>query len=116
MSNAGVKAIDENLMKKEVFLDRNLRPVISANSADNISTICFFYKVDGNDKKLLKISFESSDKKLPNFNIEEDIINRFLNFRRPDDKAMEILRKNSLETKSLVTLKKFAFECTKYLK
>ena len=112
MNNAGAIIKDGNITKKAVFLDKKLMPVDEGNIPEAISVIQFFYE---NHINLVRISFKSDDANLPDFNIEKKIIDRYLTLRRADGKAMEVLRKGALETKSLVTLKKFAFECIKYI-
>lgn len=108
MSIAGETKVKRD--EKKVFLDKKLRPVAKENISDALYTIRFLYEAE----KLVEVSFISNSSKLPNFFIDEKIIDRYLGLKRADDTAMEILRKNSLETKSLVTLKKFALECVKY--
>lgn len=118
MNIAGENITEENFIKKEVFLDQKLVPITSISKGDSKSsaffTINFFYIVNGENERLAKISFESSNENLKSFCIEEKLINRYLSLKRADDKAMEVLRKISLETKSLISLKKYAFECLKY--
>ena len=109
MSIAG-ETMSRKRHEKKVFLDKKLRPIAKDNNPDAIYTINFIYE----NEKLVEVSFNSDNGKLPSFFIEEKIIDRYLGLKRADDASMEILRKKSLEKTNLITLKKFAFECIKY--
>ena len=107
MANAGAKkTINEvTLKEKEVYLDKALKPVDKAKCAFIIK---FCYSEAGNNLK--KITFTPTNStSFKAFCINEDIINRYSGLQRPDDNLMNILRKRSLE--SLVSLKKYVFEC-----
>lgn len=111
MANAGAKkTINKvNFKEKEVYLDKALRPVDKANCA---FTIKFHYSETGDILK--KITFTpTSSTSFKAFCIDEDIINRYSGLKRPDDNFMNILRKRSLE--NLVSLKKYVFECQKFI-
>lgn len=110
MTNAGAKPINEVTFKvKELYLDKALKPSEKANCAFIIK---FHYNETGTNLK--KITFTpTSSTSFKAFCIDEDIINRYSVLKRPDDNFMNILRKRSLE--NLVSLKKYVFECQKFI-
>lgn len=113
MSNAGTKIETENFNKVEVFLNKDLKPMIPPDTSSAPFIICYLYRE--NNKELVKIVFTSKSKNYPNFEISSEFIKRFLNFNRPDETTIEILRKKSLNPNNIISLKKYAFECKKYI-
>ena len=110
MTIAGTKTINNATFKvKEVYLDKALKPADEANYA---FIITFYF--DAADTTLKKITFTpTSSNRLKAFTMEEDIIKRYSGLKRPDENFMNILRKRSIE--NLVSLKKYVFECQKFI-
>lgn len=113
MNNAGVATNSKYSRIKELLLDKDLKPLGTENVSLSKFKICFLYEDDTQD--LVKIQFISYNNDFKNFEIEKHFIERYFSFKRSDNEAMEILRKNSLSTKSLVPLKKYVFECIQYI-
>lgn len=111
MSNAGLKS---NSRIKEVVLNKDLFPIKLEGNDKKLLSVTFMY--DGsNEKNLVRIFFESNDDRFKSFVINKDLITRFLSFKRADEKAMEILRKKSIDDRNIISLKKYAFECLQYI-
>ena len=113
MTNAGSEIESENFSKVEVFLNKDLKPLSSNEISSATFNISYLYNKE--NKELVKIIFTSNSKNYPNFEISSNFIKRFLSFCRPDENIIEILRTKSLNPHNIISLKKYAFECKKYI-
>jgi len=101
----------KNSKVKEVLLDKSLNPV--TDESDCAFIVSFFYK--GKEESPSSISFNSTENEKESFRLDKKIIERYSGFRRPDERTMEIMRQNALKPNGILALKKYSYECIKFL-